>query len=414
MKMLKYPAFLFLLVLTACQSFGSLVNEPVVSLNSVELAGISLRGVDLIAHIDIENPNAISIPLPNINWELFVNSASFINGSLKKTESLRSRGKTTIDLPLGVTYEGLYKTISSVIKTKEAAYNIALGITFPIPLIENKVYRLAFSGVLPLPELPRISPGSVNISKIDFTGVELNCGVGIENPNRFPIPFPKLEYDYEVNGVPVVKSSFNSSGDIAAGAAASALISMSVSYADIFKAVESLRNKGEADTNLSLGMNSDEIGFPSSILGDIAGNALDILNIAGTLPILQKPEISFQGIAKKSLGTTMEFIISWELNNPNSFGFDIAEFSYDFKVNKNAWAAGKIDNPPKVKANGKTVIPLTVSVSALSIVKELVDVINRGSQVAYSCSGNMSLLSDFPGLSKLDIPLNFEGSSRIQ
>jgi LEA14-like dessication related protein len=414
MKKLKYLAFLFLLPLTACQSFNSLVKEPVVSLNSVEITGISFRGIDFIARVDVENPNSISIPLPKIDWELFVNSSSFINGSLKKNETIKSGKKVTIDLPFGVTYEGLYKSVSSVIKTKEAAYDIALGVSFPIPIIESKVFKLSFSGVLPLPELPKIKAGSVSISKVDFTGAELSCALNVENPNRFPIPFPKLEYNYEVNGVPLLKSSFTGTGEIAAGAAAAAAINLSVSYADLFKAVSSLKSKGEAETKLSVGLNSGETGFSASILGDIAGNVLDVLDISGVLPILQKPEVSFQGLAKKSLGAVMEFIVSWEINNTNNFGFDIGEFVYDLKVNNNAWAQGRINNPPKVKAGGKTVIPLTVSVSALSIVKELADVINRGSELTYNCTGNMVLLSDFPGLPKLELPLNLAGNSRIQ
>ena len=110
----------------------------------------------------------------------------------------------------------------------------------------------------------------------------------------------------------------------------------------------------------------------------------------------------------------MEFILNWEINNTNSFGFDIGEFNYNFSVNNNAWAQGRIDNPPRVKANGKTAIPLTVAVSAPSIIRELVNVLNQGSPVAYSCTGNMSMLGELPGLEKLELPLNFQGTTRIR
>ena len=79
---------LFIFVFWGCQSFSSVVQEPKVSLNSVEIAGISINGVDMIVHVDVENPNGFSIPLPNIDWELFINKASFIQGTLKENKSI--------------------------------------------------------------------------------------------------------------------------------------------------------------------------------------------------------------------------------------------------------------------------------------------------------------------------------------
>ena len=413
MKIIRCLPLLLILVfvLTTCQSLGSVIKEPKVSLKSVDIAKISLSGIDLIAHIDVDNPNGFSVPLPKVDWELFINTASFIQGSLKKDQSIKSRGKATLDLPFSVTYSGLYNSFKSLIETKEAAYDIAMGISFPIPLLESKVYKLDFSGVLPLPQIPRLSPGEIKISKIDFTGVELACGINIDNPNRFPIPFPKIEWNYDVNGVPLLKSSLASAGEIAAGAAGAALVSVSVSYADVLKAVGSLVNQGEAKTNLSL-----ETGFPVPLPDGtaITDGLKSMLQIPGTLPILQKPEISFKGIERKSIGTTMEFVLNWEINNKNVFDFGIDEFRYDFKVNNNAWAQGIMNNPPRVKAGGTTAIPLNVSISALSMVMELVDIINRGTQVNYNCVGNMILQGSIPGLDKLELPLNMQGSTKIQ
>ena len=410
MKNRIFFLLLFVCVFWGCQSISSVVQEPKVSLKSVDVARITFTGVDLVVHVDVENPNGFSIPLPKIDWELFINTASFIKGSLPSDQTIKRRAKVTLDLPLSVTYDGLYRSFKSLAETKEAAYNIAMGISFAIPIIEDKVYHLDFSGVIPLPRFPKLSPGEVKFSKIDFSGVELSCGINVENPNGFPIPFPKLNWDYGVNGVSVIKSSFAGAGEIAAGAAGLALISVSVSYADVFRAVDSLRNAGEAKSNLSLGIKPEDIGFPLPAMDGVTGG----LDIPGSIPILQKPEISFQGITKKSLGTTMEFFLNWEINNKNTFEYDIGEFSYNFSVNNNQWARGRMDNPPKVKAGGKTVVPIIATISAASMVRELVDVINRGLEVDYNCTGNMSLSGSFPGMDKLDFPLNFQGKTRIR
>jgi LEA14-like dessication related protein len=274
-------------VFVGCQSvapivapkIGAIFSEPKLSINSVDITGIDFKGVKLLARVNVENPNSFSIPLPKIDWELSVNSSSFVNGSLENNDSIQSLGKAAIDIPLSLSYEGLYGSFSSLMETKEAAYDIALGLNFPIPLIEDKTYKLDFSGVLPM---------------------------------------------------------------------------------------------------------------------------------------LQLPEISFLGITKKSLGTTMEFFFNWEVENKNNYAFDIGEFIYDFQVGSSSWAKGSLDNPPQLKANGKTNIPLAVSISSAPIVRELVTIINQGSQIAYTCTGNMSLISELTGNDKLEFPVNLNGNTRIR
>ena len=402
---MRFSFYLAALALTTCQSFNSVIQEPKVHLNSVDIAGISISGVNLVGHVDVENPNGFSIPLPKIDWELFVNSSPFIQGVVKNDKTIRSRGKATLDLPFSVTYDGLYRSFKSLIETKEAAYNIAMGVSFPLPIIENKIYHLDFSGVLPLPQLPKLSSPSVRVSKMDYSALVLACSVNVENPNGFPIPFPEINFDYSVNGISALKSSDKRTGEIAAGAASPANFNINIAYADIFRLVSSARNANEVKSNLSL-----DALLPIPALSEIR----NVLDIPGTIPILQKPEVSFQGIARRSLGTTMVFDLNWEVDNKNDFTYDIDKFNYNFNVNNSHWAQGVINNPPKIRANGKTIIPLTVSISAAPIVRELVDVLNRGAAVNYDCSGNISFLSSLPGLDIPDYNLDLRGSTRIR
>ena len=266
----------------SCAGFPDLsavVKEPNVSLKSADITGISLSGVNMLVHVDVENPNNITIPLPRIDWEVFINNSSFVKGAINNDKSLAGRQTTTIDLPLVVGYEGLYNTVASVVSANEAAYDISIAVTFNIPVLGERVYRLSHSGVLPM---------------------------------------------------------------------------------------------------------------------------------------IKKPEIKFNGIARKSLGMTMEFVLGWEVENKNNFDFNLGMFSYDFTVNNSRWASGQIENPPVLKAGAKTVIPLTVKISAASIIAELVTIIGRGSAVTYSCTGNMKLQGAFPKLEPFELPLNLQGSTQIR
>jgi len=406
MKYAKILAVIFLfLALTTCQSISSVIQQPKLSLKSVDIANINLSSIDLITHIDIENPNSFTLPTPKIDWAVAVNTNPFIQGIFSGGKSISRREKATVDLPINIPFDALYKTFSSLISNKEAAYNIALGISFPLPVLENQVFPLNFSGQIPLPQLPKLLSGSVGIAKMDFSGLTLACVANIENPNNFAIPLPKMNWDYSVSGKSILKSSNTKAGQIPASSAGAANFEINVAYADIFSVIDSLKNATEAKSNLLLGADFSMPAFDE---------AKNTLNIPATIPILQTPAIAFQGITRKSLGRTMEFDLALEVDNKNNFAFNLDNFLYDFKVNNNQWAQGLISNPPKVKANGKTLIPLTVSVSSTQIVAEIVDIINRGSSINYVCSGSANFISDLPGLNIQNYLLNLQGSTRIR
>jgi LEA14-like dessication related protein len=132
-----------------------MIQEPKVSFNSVDIAGVTLRGVDLIARVDVENPNGISIPMPNIDWELFLNKNPFSEGVLENNnQTIPKNGIATIDVPVNVTYEKLYSSLSSLLNLmgqKEVPYDLAIKLTFDMPIIKNLPYKLDYSGVIPLP-----------------------------------------------------------------------------------------------------------------------------------------------------------------------------------------------------------------------------------------------------------------------
>ena len=269
-------------IFSNCESLKVLIQEPKVSIKTVDIAGITMAGVDLIAHVEIENPNAISIPFPRVDWEIFINTASFIKGTVPNKQPLSAHEKVILDLPVSLTYEGLFRSFAALADAKETAYKIALGLGFTLPVLGEKTFHLDFSGLI---------------------------------------------------------------------------------------------------------------------------------------PILQMPVMAFQNITARSAGSLLnpvfEFVLNWEIDNKNNFALNIGEFVYDFRVNNRQLAQSRMNNPPRINANGKTVIPLTISIGAGAVATELLSIVSRGGSVEFSCTGNMSLLGDIPGL-RLDLPFSRSGSTQIR
>jgi len=278
MKGIKFFTVIFLLLtLTTCQSLNSIIQEPKLSLRSVDIANITLSGIELVTHIDIENPNSFTLPTPKIDWAVSVNKNAFTQGVFTSDKSIKRQDKVTVDFPLTVSYDALYKSFKSIFDSKEFAYNIALGVSFP-SLLGNRSFPLNYSGQLPILQLPKLLSGSVGISKIDLNGLTLAYVANIQNPNSFPIPFPKMNWDYSVAGKSILKSSNTKTGTIPAGSSGAANFDISIAYSDILSVINSLGNATEAKSNLSLNADFSVPAFEG------LKNSLDI---PGTVPLLQ-------------------------------------------------------------------------------------------------------------------------------
>jgi LEA14-like dessication related protein len=400
-----FPVILLTIALTTCGTLRSMVKDPVLSLESVALTGISLNGADLLCKVSVENPNPFEIPFPQVDWDLFINTNHFIAGTIQNDKKLAARGSTVVDVPLRMTYAGIFNTIQSVKGSKEADYRVAMKLSFDIPYLGDRSWNFEHSGTIPVVRIPKIHSPSFRITRIDFAGAEILCAALIENPNVFEIPFPDLAYDFSIGGNSFVKSSVASEGPLRAEALTPVDIRLNVSDAGHYGAFQALRASGETSCLTALKGRFAIPGFENEEAG---------LDIAGILPLLKVPSLSFKGIRVKNIGLTrLDFQADWEIENNNTFTMTLKDFAYDLSVNNARWAAGKITGAPVIRAGAKTTVPLDISISALDMVKELGAVISRGNDVAYAVTGNMNLASNLPGLEDYIRPFNLSGATKI-
>jgi LEA14-like dessication related protein len=393
-------------LLSTCESLSSALREPVLSLNSVDVAGIDFNGVDLVARVNVENPNGFSIPLPRIDWEFFLNDNSFVSGNIKEDTVIKARKSTVVDVPLSLSYTNVFAAVQSVRNLTEAPYRIVLQAAFPIPLIQEKVFTFEHSGNLPLLQTPKISAPSFEIAKADFEGIGVLCKFNVDNPNVFPIPFPKVDWDYSVNKTSFIKSSLAETKVLPAKASTPVDIRVDISYLQLFAAIQSLAAGSEVPSLMNI--NAD---FPIPALENTAA----ALDIPGMLPLLRKPELRFAGISPRNISLQRaEFLISWEVENKNSFAMNIDLFDYDVKVNNAQWARGRIADPPSLSPNKTTTVPVIITLNSLDMIREITTIMTQRGDISYLCGGDMKLSGGLPGLGVIDMPFNFSGSTKLR
>ena len=390
---------------TSCQSLSSIVQEPHISIKSVELAGISVNGINLICHLDVENPNSFDIPFPEINWDIFINTHAFLSGVIKDGGRLRSRRTTTVDVPLSISYAGLYNSFASLWETHEAAYNLALGLRFPLPILEEKIYNMNFAGNIPMFQIPKVHLGNLGTGKIDFIGIEQEWVINIENPNAFPIPIPQYKWEYEVNNVPVLSGVIGGAGMLAASSQSPLNIKVGVVYADLLRALGTLGNSSELASMMKL---NAPLPIPS-----LENMEVDYA-LPGILPVFHKPELSFQGINIRSTALlSWVLVANWEIDNKNDFGLDISNFSYNLSLNNSPLVNGTLPNTPRINAKSKTVIPVEITLNSATLIQQMINIVNAGGGANFTSRGNFEVKGDYPGMDSLGLPFDLSGITRL-
>lgn len=228
---------------TNCEDLDLLSKKPEFSLNSVELADISFEDMKLLCKVNVENPNRFTIPFPEIDWELFINTNQFINGTILNGEPIRSRGTTVVEIPVSLKYEEVFDTFTSLKGSKELDYKIALDAKFTFADIVDKVLSLEFEDKLPVLQVPEISFDGIKVKNTGLLQTDFEFNFGIENSNIFDMTVNNLSYALEINN-----SRWTNGGvqnrSIAKDRKTIVPITFSISYVDIvLGTIQGLINK---------------------------------------------------------------------------------------------------------------------------------------------------------------------------
>ena len=265
-----------ILALTTCKTLNTILQEPHISLHSVEMSKFDFNGAELLCKIQVENPNAVNIPFPEVGWELFLNNNSFINGVVKNSQRIRARETTLVEVPVRFNHFDLFKTFQSLMGDKQTAYKIALDTKFSIPVIGDKTWHFEHRGNIPLLQFLTLRAPSMRIDSMDLSKAEILVTANIENPNTIEMPKVKVTWDYLVNRNSFLKGSTETPGPLAASSVTPVNFRFSVNYADLYRSFQSLQNISEVPTLLNMTFDFGIIVFGSDTFK---------IEVPGTLPL---------------------------------------------------------------------------------------------------------------------------------
>ncbi len=165
--------FFIILIFSGCQFFKTLINsgkiqKPHVLVQSVKLTGWSFRSVDLLFNFEIQNPNSFEINLDGWDYQLKINSQTFLQGQEKQKIQIAAEKNTYIQLPLTIRLIELYQTFHHLVAADSVNYVLECGFLFRIPLFGRIRIPTKQSGSFPMLKIPSIQMGSFKLKRLDF------------------------------------------------------------------------------------------------------------------------------------------------------------------------------------------------------------------------------------------------------
>lgn len=143
---------LALALLAGC---SSVVQQPRVSLESVRVGGIGLRGGTLYAQVHVSNPNGFDLEARSLTYDLQVadpDSAghwvTFSQGTVQEPIRVQSNGSTVIEVPIQFRYDDFGGAVRSILDTGTFNYRVSGDVNLSEPI--GRTFPYSKTGVVSL------------------------------------------------------------------------------------------------------------------------------------------------------------------------------------------------------------------------------------------------------------------------
>ena len=118
-----------------CASLGrNAFAQPVVTLKDVKLQGVGLTGGSFDVILSVYNPNGYRLDATQLNYNLFVDTLRFANGTLNQQFTVQENDSTTVTVPVNFTYAGVGEAGRQLLNTGSVNYRVAGDVRVATPV----------------------------------------------------------------------------------------------------------------------------------------------------------------------------------------------------------------------------------------------------------------------------------------
>ena len=197
---------LMLFLIAGCSELKELSNvqKPAVSVADFRISDLSLQDVELTFDLLVDNPNPVAVTLSSYNYDLQIESNSFVKGSQPLNTTIPSKGQNNISVPVKFTFKELYDTFTSINSKDEGAYLFLANVEISLPVLGVIEVPIEKSGTFPVVKAPTISVGNFSVKDISFTKADIEVEINVANPNSFGVILNQMDYNVDLDGLSAI------------------------------------------------------------------------------------------------------------------------------------------------------------------------------------------------------------------
>jgi len=124
---------------------------PNIQLKDIKLNNLSFTAAELIAQVEVNNPNNFSLDIKNFNYQLNINQKNWGQGNLTQAGTIPGKGKGVINIPLQLDLMSMGSTMFSMLQSHSPLEYQLTGkatVDTGIDLMRNYSLPLDISGVV--------------------------------------------------------------------------------------------------------------------------------------------------------------------------------------------------------------------------------------------------------------------------
>lgn len=99
-------------------------NLPRISLSSVKVADISLKGAEIVINVALKNPNQFPLNLDGLDYDIKLADISILSGSSTNIQQIAKNGELLLKLPVKIGFSKVGRSLTQLLKSKNLKYSI--------------------------------------------------------------------------------------------------------------------------------------------------------------------------------------------------------------------------------------------------------------------------------------------------
>lgn len=126
-----------IIILLHCSTLKELANiqKPLVTIDNVQITGLTFDDISLKFNIAIDNPNQLSVKLAGFDYDLLLGELSFIQGQQNDGLLIEAQSKSLVELPVQLVFKDIYAKYQNLKNLDSTDYQLKVGLVFDLPVL---------------------------------------------------------------------------------------------------------------------------------------------------------------------------------------------------------------------------------------------------------------------------------------